>query len=183
MASTVLGGAIEFLQDFGFFDVILPFLLVFTIVFGILEKTRIFGTEKIGEKEYPKKNIDAMVAFTIAFFVVAAKQIVDSIKVSMPMVALVLVAIISLLMLIGAFVSGQKEFDFFESFAGLKGWFAGVFLIAILAIFMNSFGWLEPVFEYFSGRGATVFITIVFIGIVGGVVYFVFNSSAEGGKS
>ena len=58
MAETVLGGAVDFLQDFGFFDVVLPFLLVFTLVFGILEKTKIFGTEKVGDKEYPKKNIN-----------------------------------------------------------------------------------------------------------------------------
>ena len=40
MADTVLGGTIEFLQDFGFFDVILPFLLIFTITFGVLEKIK-----------------------------------------------------------------------------------------------------------------------------------------------
>jgi len=183
MADTVLGGAIEFLQDFGFFDIILPFLLVFTIVFGILEKTKIFGTEKIGEKEYPKKNIDAMVAFTVAFFVVAAKEVVYSIKTSLPMVALILVAIISLLMLVGAFVSGKEEFDFFKLFDGAKGWFAGTFLVAIIAIFLNSFGLLEPVYEYFSGRGSSVFIVIVFVGILMGVVYFVFNSNTESGGS
>jgi hypothetical protein len=183
MVDTVLGGAIEFLQDFGFFDVILPFLLVFTIVFGILEKTKIFGTEKVGEKEFTKKNIDAMVAFVVAFFVIAAKEIVTSIKTSLPMVALILVAIISLLMLIGAFVSGKDEFDFFKLFSGLKGWFAGTFIVAIIAIFLNSFGLLEPVYEYFSGRGSAIFIVIVFVGILGGVVYFVFNSpTSSGGK-
>ena len=42
---TALGSAIDFLKDFGFFDVILPFLLVFSILFGILEKTKVFGVE------------------------------------------------------------------------------------------------------------------------------------------
>ena len=42
---TPLNNAIEFLREFGFFNVVLPFLLVFTVVFGILEKTRLFGTE------------------------------------------------------------------------------------------------------------------------------------------
>ena len=66
--------AVNFLKDFGFFDVVLPFLLVFTIVFAVLEKTLILGKE---ENNKPKKNIDAMVAFSIALFVVAASNIVD----------------------------------------------------------------------------------------------------------
>ena len=84
MATTVLGEAIDLLQDFGFFDVVLPFLLVFTIVFGILEKTKIFGTEKFKGNDIPKKNLNAMVAFSIAFFVVAAKEIVASLQESLP---------------------------------------------------------------------------------------------------
>ena len=45
MVTTLFGGAIEFLQEIGFYDVVLPFLLVFTVFFGVLEKTKIFGTE------------------------------------------------------------------------------------------------------------------------------------------
>ena len=36
--ASVLGNTIEFFTRFGMFDVVLPFLLVFTIVFAILEK-------------------------------------------------------------------------------------------------------------------------------------------------
>ena len=39
---TPLGRAVEFFRDFGLFDIVLPFLLVFAIVFAVLEKTRIF---------------------------------------------------------------------------------------------------------------------------------------------
>ena len=44
MAST-LQNAIEFFKAFGLFDIVLPFLLVFTIIYAILEKTRILGHE------------------------------------------------------------------------------------------------------------------------------------------
>ncbi|MBM3199831.1 hypothetical protein FJZ53_02750, partial [Candidatus Woesearchaeota archaeon] len=71
MAPSPLGGAIEFLKEFGFFDVVLPFLLVFTIVFAVLEKTKIFG----GGKE-SKKNINAMIAFVFALFFVSATNLV-----------------------------------------------------------------------------------------------------------
>ncbi|HIH15771.1 MAG TPA: hypothetical protein HA233_06070 [Nanoarchaeota archaeon] len=177
MAETVLGDAVKLLQDFGFFDVILPFLLVFTVVFGILEKTKIFGTE--GEKGHPKKNIDAMVAFVIAFFVIAAKEIVASFQESLPMVALILVAIICFLMLIGSFATSKEEFNFMEMFGGWKTPLAVVFVISIIAIFFQSFGWLEPIYEYISGRGHDVFIVVIFIGIIAAVVGFVFNTGTE----
>jgi len=176
MAETVLGDAVELLQDFGFFDVILPFLLVFTIVFGILEKTKIFGIEKIGDREYSRKNVNAMVAFVFGFFVIAAKEIVAAFQESIPIVSLVLVAVVSFLMLVGSFVSGEKEFSFLTLFEGWKAPVAGVFVIAIVAIFFHSFGWLEPIYEYINGKGKDFFIINVFLGIVGGVIYFVFNT-------
>ena len=108
MAETALGAVIDFLKDFGFFDVILPFLLVFTILFGILEKTKIFGVEKIGDKTYPKKNLNAMVAFVIAFFVVAAKNVVQVLQVSLPNVTLVLIIVIWFVFEIGFRKSGVE---------------------------------------------------------------------------
>jgi hypothetical protein len=183
MADTVLGDSIELLQDFGFFDVVLPFLLVFTIVFGVLEKTRIFGTEKLSDgKEYSKKNIDAMVAFSIAFFVIASKEIVTSIQESLPMVSLILVAIICFLMLVGAFTSSKEEFDFYKMFG--HGWaaaFAGIFIVVLVLIFFESFGWLTPIWDYFTGIGEEVFITIVFLIISIGIMVWIFSTG--GGKS
>lgn len=178
MAGTVLGDAVDLLQSMGFFDVVLPFLLVFTIVYGILEKTKIFGTEESNGKERPKKNLNAMFAFVIAFFVLAAKEIVASIQTSLPMVALVLVAIICFLMLVGSFVSGEKEFNFMDTFKGWQGGIAIVFIIAILAIFANSFGLLDTLYKYISGGGNDFFIISVFLSVIGGIVLFVFNSDS-----
>src|SRR3989338_8683840 len=84
-------GVIVFLDKIGVYDVILPFLLVFTIVFAILEKTKILGSEKIDGKEHPKKNINAMVAFVIAFLVIASTQLVAVINQVMANVILLLI--------------------------------------------------------------------------------------------
>src|SRR3989338_6986549 len=56
---------IEFFDTIGLFDVVLPFLLVFTIVFAILEKTKVLGTEEIDGKKYTKKNLNAIASFVI----------------------------------------------------------------------------------------------------------------------
>jgi len=44
---------LDFFDNIGIFDVVLPFLLVFTIVFALLERTKVFGVEEIeGKKDY-----------------------------------------------------------------------------------------------------------------------------------
>ena len=58
---------INFFGELGIYDVVLPFLLVFTIVFAILEKTKVFGMEEIDGKKYTRKNINAIVAFVVSF--------------------------------------------------------------------------------------------------------------------
>jgi hypothetical protein len=70
MVTTPLGNAINFLKELGFFDVVLPFLLVFTIVFAILEKTRILGTMKVSDgTDVANKNLNSVVAFVIGLLV------------------------------------------------------------------------------------------------------------------
>ena len=167
---TPLGNAIQFLNDFGFFDVVLPFLLVFTIVFGILEKTKIFGVEK-GDK--PKKNLNAMVAFSIAFFVVAASQIVDAIRISLPWVSLVLVMIIAFLLLTGVFY-GDEQFKLWDKHKGLTKWFIGLILIAIAAIFLYAFDLLDDVLGFIGGSAGTgVGSSVILLLLVVAAVWYV----------
>ena len=48
---SVFGDSINFLVKLGVYDIILPFLLVFVLVFALLEKTKILGTDKVKNKE------------------------------------------------------------------------------------------------------------------------------------
>lgn len=167
---SALGQAVDFLVDFGFFDVVLPFLLVFTVVFGILEKTRIFGVEKIGGEEYPKKNLNSMVAFVMAFFVVATKEIVTSLQISLPQVALILIVLLSFLMLAGSFM-GDRTFSFESS-----KWAVFLTLIAFIAvvmIYLNSFGWLNPILDFIKANPGTVVVPTVLVVVVLGTIFYV----------
>ena len=60
-----IGGTI--LSSQLFVEVILPFLLVFAVVFAILQKTKILGEGK--------KQIDAIVSLVIGLIVIAFSQI------------------------------------------------------------------------------------------------------------
>lgn len=180
--SSSLRAAIDFLEKFGFFDVILPFLLVFSIIFGILEKTRIFGSDEIDGKKVPKKNINSMVAFSIAFFVVATKKIVDVIETSLPQVALILIIIVCFLMLAGSFMA-DKDF----SFEKRKYWvmfLTGVIFIAVVLIFVNAFGWLQPIIDWVMLSPPVLVVPLVLVTVVVGAVFFIVGGggkSSEGG--
>lgn len=138
---------IGFLDKIGIYDVVLPFLLVFTIVFAILEKTRLLGTDDIDGKKYTKKNLNSMFAFIAAFLVVASTNLVKVINESVANIVLLLLLSVLFLLLIGSFYKEGEE-------VYLKGWMRTLFMIimfvGIVLIFMNSLGWLEVVSDFFS---------------------------------
>ncbi|MEA3379233.1 MAG: hypothetical protein U9Q69_06410 [Nanoarchaeota archaeon] len=179
--TTALGGVIDFLKDFGFFDVILPFLLVFTVIFGILEKTKIFGVETIDGKEFPKKNLNSMVAFVIAFFVVAAKGVVASFQLSLPKIALLLIILISFLLLVGSFM-GDKQLNF-ENNKFWKVFLTIIIFIAVVLIFIDSFGWLSPTLNYLFVGNTDVLVPIVLVLIIFGAIAFIVGGKGGGNQN
>ncbi|MDP7506475.1 MAG: hypothetical protein QF362_03470, partial [Candidatus Woesearchaeota archaeon] len=52
--------ALIFFGEIGIYDVVLPFLLVFTIIFAILEKTKVFGMEEVDGVKVTRKNLNAI---------------------------------------------------------------------------------------------------------------------------
>ena len=166
---TAFRGVIGFLDKLGVYDVVLPFLLVFTIVFAILEKTRILGAEKAGDKEITKKNLNAMVAFVMAFLVVASTTLVRVINEVMANVVLLLVLIISFLMLVGVFWgTGESKLD--KDSPWMK-FFMVVIFLAIVAILLNALGWLRLIIGIIAltpttDWAATLVLLVIIIGVM-----------------
>lgn len=170
-----LQASINFLQTFGFFDIVLPFILVFALVYAILEKTKIMGKE--GEE--PKRNVNALIAFVFGLFVVAATNIVDVLKDALPVITLILVIIISFMLLVGSF-HGDKEFSFAEN----KYWrrFLTILLfISVLLVFMNFIktddgdSWLKTFWDYLIDNidSGPVVSSLLFLAIIIFVVWFI----------
>lgn len=133
---TVFRGVIEFLNQIGVYDVVLPFLLIFTIIFAILEKTKIFGMEDVGKEKVTKKNLNAMTAFVVSFLVIASSQLVAVINEAMANIVLLLLVSISFLILIGSFFS-YKEEAYLEK-GPWRTSFMILMTIGVILIFMNS---------------------------------------------
>ena len=190
MAQTMMGGVIEFFQRLGVYDVILPFLLVFTIVFAILEKTKVFGVEKVGKEVIPRKNLNAMASFVIAFLVVASSKLVETItQVSSQMVILLLLVVFFLL-LVGTFF-GKEELEK-EGVKLEKGWrilFMVFMLIGIIFIFLDALKlktgetWLGWFVRWISeSYTSTSVASIILMIIVIGVIIWIVRKPKEGTK-
>src|SRR5574341_626320 len=185
MAETVLGGVLDFFKELGIYDVVLPAIVVLTIMFAIVERTNVGGTE--GEKKYTKKNLNAMVSFVTAFMVVASSTLVEAItKVSSEIIVLLLL-VVFFLMLVGTF-STTAEIDAGELLKE-KPWRIGfmiVIAIAIIFIFLDALTvedgrtWLEVFWDWLSQFYTdTAVAAIVLIIAVIIFVYFVTKGPSE----
>ncbi|MBU1501598.1 MAG: hypothetical protein KJ905_02380, partial [Nanoarchaeota archaeon] len=125
------------LQHWVFSGFVLPFLLVFLIVFGILEKTKFFGDSK--------KQLNAMIAFVIGLIFVGA---ISQKLVVANLILFLTVAIVTMFiaLLLWGFVAGDKGLDFGSAPKGLK-WFIGIVLvIAVLLGLLWAAGVPETIF-------------------------------------
>jgi|SRR3989339_1810035 len=163
-------GVISFLEQIGVYDIILPFLLVFTIMFAILEKTKVLGVDKINGKEYTKKNLNSIFAFVVAFLVIASTKLVAIINETMANVVLLLILAICFLMLVGVFF-GSNEFTL-EKYPGWTKFFMVLMFIGIVLIFLNALDWLKYIlslFVYWDSQWAATFLLFILV-----IVFMVF---------
>ncbi|MBS3150336.1 hypothetical protein J4425_00825 [Candidatus Woesearchaeota archaeon] len=192
-----LGQAVEFLQDFGFFDVVLPFLLTFTLTFAILEKTQILGTTKVGKKDdqetIPNKNLNAMVSFVFGLLVVATANVVRAINESLPNIVLLVVISVSFLILIGTFI--KDPMDFTKKGTPTYGWYIAfiiIMFIGVVLIFLNSIYFIYQgdevsVLEYAIGyaikywSGAVVGSIVILGVLIAGII--IVTKSGGGSKN
>lgn len=138
MAELAFKGVISFLERIGVYDVVLPFLLVFTLVFAILEKTKVLGTEEIDGNKYTRKNLNSIMAFVIAFLVVASTNIVKAINEAMANMVLLLALSFCFLLLIGSFLK-EEDFPIFLEKGIWRSIFMILMFVGIIVIFLNSF--------------------------------------------
>ncbi|HLD00783.1 MAG TPA: hypothetical protein VJC39_03500 [Candidatus Nanoarchaeia archaeon] len=171
---------IGLLDKIGVYDIILPFLLVFTIVFAILEKTKILGIEKVGGQELTKKNINAMVALVMAFLVIASTQLVAVISEVMANVVLLLILSVCFLLLVGSFF-GDKEFSLKDYGPWIKFFMIFMFM-GIVIIFLNALDWLKFVVGLFVLWPADLAVGILFGLVVIGFIWFIVKSPKEAKK-
>ena len=90
-----LENAIGLLGDFGFFSVVLPFLLVYSLIYGLLTKTEIFGDKD----DTGAKSVNQVIALAIGAFVITSTDVVNLMIGIIPQASFLLVVILMLMMM------------------------------------------------------------------------------------
>jgi len=148
-------GPVQALVNAGLMDVLLPFVLIFGITYGILERTNVLG---VGKR---KENTLAAVA--IAFLSVFAVNTLNIVN--------MLVAYLSLAMITGVFLAlifgvvGAKLEKPNKMMMGILGL---IFFVTILFVLVES-GLINR--EYFFGR--LLFPLIVLVAMLSTILYLI----------
>ena len=180
MVDSTFRETLGFLDKIGVFDVVLPFLLIFTIVFAILEKTMVFGTETMDGKSYTKKNLNALASFAIAFFAVASSRVVQAITQISANVVILLFAAVFFLMLVGSFHKEDEKGFYLQGWA--KTFFMIIMFLGLFGIFLNAIQtddktWLQWIFDWLSQFSTNVSVaTIILVGFVVAAMAFITKS-------
>ena len=174
---------LDFFASIGVFDVVLPFLLVFTVVFALLERTKVFGVEKVDGKEYTKKNLNSAASFVIAFLVVASSELVEIITKVSSQFVVILFLIVLFLLLVGSFFKEEPHAFFLEK-GGWRTTFMILVFLGLAFIFLDALDLLDQIFDFLGGtdRGEVVGSALLLVVIVM-FIAFITHDRAEGGKS
>ena len=99
---------ITLLNNLGFFNVILPFLLVYAVMYGILSKYKILGDPFAeGDKGRVTRSLLSIVSASTGFFIVGSANVVLSLRTLIPYLVLFLLTVFFLILAISPFL--QKE--------------------------------------------------------------------------
>lgn len=154
---------LEWLDSYRVADVLLPFLLVFLIVFAVLQKTKILGEGK--------KNYNVMFALIMGLAVIfphvlgVGPDVVPIINNALPHISLIAVAIVMFLFIIGIWGTKVKIAK-----TGLGTWVVILSILAVVYIFgaAAGWGWVIPSWLDWAVDSdvMAVFIIIIIFGIV-----------------
>ena len=127
-----MDNAVELLNSFGFFSVLLPFLLVFAVVYGVLIKTSLFGTKE------EASNVNAIIALSTSFFVVASTDIVNSMLEIIPQAMFLLIAVMLLMMVYGLLGTEKTLFGKKKVFGDFGSKIAAFVVLIIFLLIIDS---------------------------------------------
>jgi len=157
------------LQSPFFLEIVLPFLLIFTIVYAVLQKSEVLGKDK--------RQIDAIVGLVIGLIVVSFGKATGIIVNLMPFLAVSLVVILVFMILFGSVHSGPLVLE-----NGVKVAFGIISAIAVVIAVLVVTGSWDYIKGLFGGgvTASSLATNIIFIALViGAVVAVVLGSKKE----
>ena len=139
-------------------DIVLPFLLVFAIVFAILQKSEILGKGK--------KQVDAIVALVVGLIVVTVGSAVQVINSLLPILAVGLVVLLVFFLLWG-FAFKEGGFSIHQNVQWAIGGIAAIVVVVATLYYTGGLDYLKNIVNSSGSSWATnvVFIVLIIIAV------------------
>lgn len=124
---------INALQQYGFIDLVIPFALIFAVLFAILQKVQIFGDDAAAAKKY-----NTIISIAIALLIViphvlspSPTDVVSVMNKFLPEFVFISLALLILLMLVGL-LGGSKEATSGALVIGIAAVIAVIYLALVI---------------------------------------------------
>ena len=152
-----------------FSEVIFPFLLVFTLLFAILEKIKILGENKQNH---------ALISLAVSFILIAtpARSVISNLAPFFAVIAVILL----IFMLLWGFVLQHPGKEAFKIEGTLKTLFLIVILASLAIAVLGATGYWGKVIDFLKSDWGAV-VNVITLAILGVAVYVIVRYS--GGKA
>lgn len=160
---------IRTLESYGVSDVLLPFILIFTIVFAVMQKSKLLGDNK--------KNFNIIIALVMSLAVVIPHvlgkyprnaDVVDIMNRALPNISIIIVAILMVLLIMGVFGANIKLAGTY-----MGGWMLVIGFLLVLIIFGNAAGWSIFQWDILSRMDKDIKNLIIIILVFGIIIGFI----------
>ena len=141
-----------------FVDYILPFVLVFTLVFAVLQKSKLLGDGK--------KQIDAIIGLVVGLILIAFPFSRDIVVLLMPFLAVSIVILLVFMLLLG-FVIGTKDGNVLQN-KWLQITFGTLIGLGLITTLLFATGWWNYIYDFMFSRESSgqIWINILLIGVM-----------------
>lgn len=154
-----------------FVEAILPFVLVFTLIFAILQKTQLLGDGK--------KQIDALVGAVVGFILIAFPSAREIVVLLMPFLAVSAVVLLVFMILYG-FIAGNKTGDVLGKY--WKWALNTILAIAVVTALLMITGYWDFVYGFMfdSSLGYQIWVNVLLIGVIVAAIVAVLRGDSSG---
>lgn len=151
------------IESWGLMDALLPFILIFVVIFAILQKSELLGKGK--------KQFNVIVSAIIGLIVViphvlgtypAGFDVVSIINKMIPQISLIIIALLMLLLMLGLAAG-----------AAIPGIVAVIAGLLVLLILLGTSGWLYGLDWVYDIFGTEVISFLIIILVFGAVIWFI----------
>ena len=157
---------LNYMDTIGFFDYILPFLLIFAVVFGILEKAKILGKNR---------GVHATIALAVGLLSLQFDYVSTFFASIFPYAGIGIAIVLVALILMGLISSEGKDW-------GKYVWF-GIGAIAFIAVVWASLDDLGFIFGRGIGDFADIVPVVLVLAALGGLIAWIVKSPKKDGSS